>query len=237
MLVEIWSDLICPWCGLGNHRLEKALVRLGHEEAVELVHHSFQLDERAPEGETKTVREMLRGKFRASEAQLEAMTRHVEELARADGLSPYYVLENRVGNTSLAHEFALWATEQGAGNAAWKLLYKKYFGEASSIFDRDSLAALAPELALSSESAREALSSRSYASKVRADGREAQALGVHGVPFILIDRRYKIEGAQSVDLMVRALESAWSSRRPTSDATPARAARDVESPQTTEPGG
>jgi predicted DsbA family dithiol-disulfide isomerase len=212
--VEIWSDLICPWCGLGNHRLNQALERFGHTGEVELVHRSYQLDESTPEGETKPVREMLSSKLRMAPAQIAAITGRVEGLARADGLSPYIVLENRVGNTSLAHELAAWATEQGKGDEMWRLLYTKYFGRAESIFEVDSLVPLASELGLDPESARQALESRRYQKQVLAEGREAQALGSNGVPFIVVDRRYAVAGAQSVDVMLETLETAWRERAP-----------------------
>lgn len=211
--VEIWSDLICPWCGLGNHRLDQALAQFGHESDVEVVHRSFQLDENAP-SETKPVREMLSSKLRMAPAQIAAVTGRVEGLAKADGLSPYIVLENRVGNTSLAHELAAFATEQGKGVEVWKLLYETYFGKAESIFDVDALVPLAGKLGLDEAAAREALTSRHYQQQVLADGREAQALGSSGVPFIVVDRRYAVAGAQSVDVMLETLQTAWRERAP-----------------------
>jgi predicted DsbA family dithiol-disulfide isomerase len=207
--VEIWSDLICPWCGLGNHRLDQALERFGHE--VELVHRSYQLDEHAP-SETKPVREMLSSKLRMPPAQIAAVTGRVEGLAKADGLQPYIVLDNRVGNTSLAHELAAWASEQGKGDEMWRLLYKTYFGKAESIFEVEALVPLAAELGLDAAAAREALESRRYQAQVLAEGREAQALGSNGVPFIVVDRRYAVAGAQSVDVMLQTLETAWRER-------------------------
>lgn len=214
MRVEIWTDIICPWCGLGEHRLEQALSRFGHEGDVELVHRSFQLDEHASSGVTEPVRDMLVKKKGLAPAQVEGLTRRIEQMAEADGLSPYVVLENRTGNTSLAHEFAAWATERGRGDEAWRLLYRTYFGKAQSIFDVEALAPLAAELGLEVEEAREALRSRRFAQKVLDDGREARALGCNGVPFVVIDRRYAVSGAQPVEVLMKALEAAWSERQP-----------------------
>lgn len=210
MRVEIWSDLICPWCGLGQHRLEEALRRFGRS-GVEVVHRSFQLDPGEPEGQTRPVRQMLAQKYGASEKQIAAMTGRVEQLAKADGLQPYLVGDNQVGNTSLAHEFAAFAAERGKAREAWKLLYATYFGAAKSIFDAEALAALAPALGLDATEAREVLLHRRYRQKVEADAREAQAMGSSGVPFIVIDRRFAIEGAQPVEVMVQALEAAAAS--------------------------
>jgi predicted DsbA family dithiol-disulfide isomerase len=212
MRVEIWTDIICPWCGIGHHRLKAALARFGHAEDVELVHRSFQLDERAPLGETMTARQMLRTRKGLSDAQIDAVADRVEALAAADGLRPYIVRENLVGNTSLAHELAAWATELGHEGEVWDALYRAYFGEARSIFEVSALAGLAGELGLDPAQAREALIARTYAPKVLADGREARALGASGVPFVVVDRRYAVPGAQSVDELARVLEKAWQDR-------------------------
>lgn len=212
MRVEIWTDIICPWCGLGNHQLDTALERFGHADDVQLVHRSFQLDENAPSDRTESVRQMLRQKKGLSDAQVDAITARVEKLAEAQGLQPYVVRDNQVGNTALAHELAAWATELGRGKEVWDALYQAYFGAARSIFDVDSLVTLASELGLDADAAREVLTSRRYASQVKADGREARELGVSGVPFILIDRRYAVSGAQPVEVLTQALEQAWRER-------------------------
>lgn len=211
MRVEVWSDVICPWCGLGLHRLRAALGRFEHAASVEVVHRSFQLDERAPMGQVEPVRAMLQKKG-LPEAQIEAVTARVAGLAQAEGLQPYHVLENRVGNTSLAHELAAWATERGHGTAVWDLLFKTYFGEAKSVFEIDALVGLAAQLGLDPDAAREALSSRRYAERVRADAREAEQLGASGVPFFVIDRKVAIAGAQPAEQLLRALTQAWAER-------------------------
>jgi predicted DsbA family dithiol-disulfide isomerase len=213
MRVEVWSDIICPWCGLGLHRLRAALARFEHGADVEIVHHSFQLDERAPLDRTESVRDMLRKKG-LPDAQIDVVTARVSSLAAAEGLQPYRVLENRVGNTSLAHELAAFATEQGRGSEMWDLLFQTYFGEAASVFDIDSLVALAEKLGLDGHAARDALSSRRYAKQVSADGRAANELGANGVPFFVVDRKFAIGGAQSPEVLLQALQKAWSERGP-----------------------
>jgi predicted DsbA family dithiol-disulfide isomerase len=210
MRVEAWTDIICPWCGLGLHRLTQAIAQLEDAAEVEVVHRSFQLDERAPVGSTESVRAMLRRKMGASDAQIEKMTGSIEQMAAAEGLRPYRVLDNVVGNTSLAHELAAWATAQGQGDAAWKRLFVAYFGEGRSIFDVDALVSLAATIGLDVEGAREALTTRRYADQVLADGREAQSLGATGVPFLVIDRRRGLVGAQPVDTVLAALRGARS---------------------------
>lgn len=207
MRLEVWSDLICPWCGLGEHRLSLALARFAGRADVQVLRRSFQLDPRAPADRTQSVREMLRHKG-LGDGDIDAVTSRVQTLASNEGLQPYRVLDNRVGNTSLAHELAAWATEQDRGADTWHALFKAYFGEARSIFDVASLVAIAGELGLDVGSARDALESRRYQERVAADGREATALGARGVPFFLFDRRYAVGGAQSVEVLTSALERA-----------------------------
>lgn len=224
MQVEIWSDLICPWCGIGQHRLDRALdgfeAAVGSEarEQVRVVHRSFQLDPHYS-GEPEPARRMLARKYGMNDAQLDATFRRVESLAADDGISPYIVGDNWVGNTRLAHELLAFASEQGREEAAWKRLYRAYFGEKRSIFELESLVELGAELGLDADEARAALSDERFRSRVEADGREAQELGATGVPFVVLDRRLAIAGAQSVEVFQKALLQAWRERRPSSESS------------------
>ena len=206
MKIEIWSDVICPWCGLGQHRLDRALTELGRDD-VEVVHRSFQLDPRAPE-RVRPVREMLAEKYGANDAQLRASQARIEAMAAADGLTPYHVADNVVGNTHLAHELLAMASERGLEDAAWKRIYKAYFAEQRSIFTLDDLVGLGAELGLDRDEVRSALTEGRYREKVDRDAREAQALGATGVPFVVIDRKYGIAGAQPLEVFRKVLEKA-----------------------------
>lgn len=211
MKVEIWSDVICPWCGLGQHRLDAALAGLPWRDEVELVHRSFQLDPAHPAG-TRPVRAMLAAKYGMSDAQVQAATGQIEALAAAEGIAPYRVLDNQVGNTRLAHELLAFAAEHGREDAAWKRLYRAYFGEGRSIFELDALVALGEELGLDGPALRAALESGRHRARVEEDGREARALGCRGVPFVVIDRRYGVSGAQSTEVFRSALQNARAAR-------------------------
>lgn len=209
MKVEIWSDVICPFCGIGNHRLDAAIADFAHAADVEVVHRSFQLDPSFPVGKTSPVREMLRAKYGMGEAQLQANWDRIEAQASADGLTPYK-LDNLTGNTRMAHELLAFAGEKGLAAKAWKRLYRAYFGEGKSIFDVDSLVALGVEIGLEADELRDALASGRYAAKVVADGEAARKLGARGVPFVVIDGRVGVAGAQPLDVFRSALERAWS---------------------------
>lgn len=211
--VEVWSDLICPWCGLGDHRFEAALARFAHRDDVEVVHRSFQLDPSAPVGETRSVRDYLTARGMPS-PQIEASQEALERMAADEGLTPYIVRGNVVGNTRLAHELLAYAKAQGKGEEAWQRLFRAYFGEKRSVFDLESLLALAGELGLDVEDARAALESKRHAADVDRDLLEARALGIQGVPFFVIDRRYGVSGAQPADALLEVLEKAYEEKRP-----------------------
>ena len=105
MKVEIWSEVTCPWCGLGSHRLDKAVERFEHRDEVELTHRSFPLSDDLPGEGVISVRQAIKRAHGVADDRLEVGPRRVEALAAREGLVPYHVLENVVGNTWRAHEF------------------------------------------------------------------------------------------------------------------------------------
>lgn len=133
----------------------------------------------------------------------------IEALAAAEGLQPYSVVDNHVGNTRFAHELLALAGDRGLGDAAWKCLYHVYFGQGKSVFTIDALVALGVEIGLEADAIRDALTSGRYTQQVEAEGREARALGATGVPFVVIDRRVAIAGAQPTEVSLSALDEVW----------------------------
>lgn len=208
MKIEIWADVICPFCGLGNHRLHTAISLFAHREHVELVHRSFQLDPSFPAGKTLPVREMLRIKYGMNDEQLRANWARIQAQASADGLVPFN-LDNLTGNTRQAHELLAFAGENGLEAAAWARLYRAYFGEGKSIFGVEALVTLGVEMGLDAAAVREALATGRYATRVAADGDEARKLGARGVPFVLVDRETVVSGAQPLPVFQQALDQAW----------------------------
>jgi predicted DsbA family dithiol-disulfide isomerase len=218
--VEIWSDVICPWCGLGTHRLDRALERFEHGSDVEVTHRSFLLDPSMPSGPGLTAREMLRRKYGMGDAQIEASTRRIETMADSEGLAPYIVLDNTVANTELTHELLAYATAQGKNGEAWHLLFRAYFGEARPVFDVDALVDLAGELGLDTAETRQVLEDRTFRQQVADDARQAQRLGARGVPFFVIDGRYAVAGAQDTDTLLGVLRQVWDETHPAPAPTP-----------------
>lgn len=210
MKVEIWADIICPWCGLGSHRLKRAVAEFEHGDQIEVVHRSFQLDPSAPVGTSVPVAEMLQTRKGVTPDQVQQMTSRVESLATADGLEPYVVLDNLTGNTALAHELLAYASEQGRHGEAWAAMFRAYFGETRSVLEPDSLVEIGTEMmGLDRPGIVEALESRRFRDQVIADQVEAQRLGARGVPFIVVDRAYGISGAQPVPQLIHVLDQAW----------------------------
>jgi predicted DsbA family dithiol-disulfide isomerase len=207
MRVEIWSDFICPFCGIGQHRLEMALSSLPYRGAIEVIHRSFELDPQA--GPPQPVASLLAKKYGMSPGQVRANTARIEAMAAADGLTPYRVGENLAGNTRLAHQLAAWASDHGQGRSVWAGLYRAYFGDGRNIFGETELLTIAAELSLNVDGAREALRSPVMAKRVQEEAAEARRLGARGVPFIVMDRKYAIPGAAEVAQMKATLQQAW----------------------------
>jgi predicted DsbA family dithiol-disulfide isomerase len=179
-----------------------------------VVHRSFELHPGAPPNTTKTAREMLRKKYGLTDAQIEAQHGRIEAEANAEGLVPYVLTDNAVGNTALVHELLAYASDQGLEREAWDLVYRAYWGDVRSIFTIEALVELATEIGLDADETRAVLTDRRYRERVVDDIDAAQQLGATGVPFIVIDRRYGIAGAQPTDVMLATIERAWQESRP-----------------------
>ncbi|TKJ18939.1 DsbA family oxidoreductase [Blastococcus sp. CCUG 61487] len=213
MKVEVWSDVVCPWCYIGKRRLETALERFPHRDQVEVVWRSFQLDPSVPEGATHPTLPALAAKYGVDVEQMRENMRGIEETAAGEGLE-YDLAGTISGNTLQAHELLHLAAEHGKRNELKERLLHAYFEEGRSVFDVDSLVPFAVEVGLDEAEVREALADRRYLSAVREDGATAQALGATGVPFFVVDRKYGAAGAQPAELLLQILERAWAEANP-----------------------
>lgn len=206
MRVDIWSDIVCPWCYVGKRRFEAALAAYGAD-GVEVVHHSFQLNPAAPRETTTSRREMLMQKYGLTEARADALDAQMTQIAAEEGLT--YRLEATVtGNTLDAHQLVHLAREHGHQDAMLERLYRAYFSEGRSVFDRASLVELAHDAGLDRDTARVVLAEERYVPAVRDDIDMAQRLGISGVPFFVIDGRYGISGAQPSTTFLEAFTAA-----------------------------
>jgi predicted DsbA family dithiol-disulfide isomerase len=205
MHIDIWSDVVCPWCYLGKRRLEKALASFEGRGDVTIAHRSFQLDPTRPRGETTSRRTMLMSKYRLTEDRVREMDHNMETMAAAEGLEYHLTEKGQSGNTLDAHRVVHLAASHDREDQMLERLYKAYFTEQRSVFDVEPLVSLAVEEGLDATEVREALESDRYVDAVRRDLEEARMLGVTGVPFFVIDGRYGISGAQATEVFTRAL--------------------------------
>jgi len=207
MLVEIFSDVVCPWCYLGKRRFERALADFEDRDDVTVVHRSFQLDPSAPDGPGEPTVEMLSGKYGMSVAEAEQMQRQMEQRAAADGLE-YHLDGQLSGNTLRAHRLLHLARERGRQDALLERLYAAHFTERRSVFDDGALAELCAEAGLDRAEAEHVLAGDEYAVEVEQDLADARGFGITGVPFFVIDRRFGVSGAQPVEVLASALRQA-----------------------------
>jgi predicted DsbA family dithiol-disulfide isomerase len=202
--IEVWSDVVCPWCYIGKRRLDQALA--DHAGRVRIVHRAFQLDPGARTEGRSTI-EVLAEKYRTTREQARSMMSQVTAVAAELGLD-YRLDETVSGNTLDAHRLLLWAQEQGLAQELLEALYAGYFTEGRPIFSADELLPFAIKVGLDGLQARAILASDEYAVQARLDQQVAADLGANGVPFFVLDRRIGISGAQPLEVFRQALANA-----------------------------
>ncbi len=207
MKVEIWSDVVCPWCYIGKRRFETALRDFEDADAVEITWKSFQLNPQFPKGTHIPHDEYLASKMGASVEQIHAMNDRVVALAAAEGLDYHFETYTTV-NTFDAHRVTHLAKSLGLGLPIHERSLSAQLVEGKVLDDPDTLVRLAAEVGVPEAETRRVLASDAYAAEVTADLQEAAALGIGGVPFFVIDRRYGISGAQPASRFLEALRTA-----------------------------
>lgn len=214
MLVEIWSDVVCPWCYLGSHRLQQALSTFEHADEVEVRYRAFELDATATSDGTPTV-DVLATKYRMTPDAAQQAQRDMTKRAAADGLT-FRMDELVTGNTRDAHRLLQWAAdsaEQGRQAELAEALYRAYFTEQRSVFDHESLVAIAAEQGFDADAARAVLAGDDYADAVETEEETARDIGVQGVPFFVFDRKFAVAGAQPAEVLRSALTQAHEAGR------------------------
>jgi predicted DsbA family dithiol-disulfide isomerase len=211
--VEIWSDVVCPWCYVGKRQFEEALSRFAHSGQVSVEWRSFELDPASPARVGLPMTTILQRKYGMTEQQAEDANAKMTTLAASVGLD-YRLDQVQVGNTFDAHRLIHLAATHGLGDAMKERLFAAYFTEGESPSDHVTLARLAVEIGLDKEDVVATLESDSFAVEVRNDEKRASSLGVTGVPFFVIDAAYGVSGAQPADVLVGALETAWVASHP-----------------------
>jgi predicted DsbA family dithiol-disulfide isomerase len=215
MQVDIWSDVVCPWCYIGKRRFETALARFEHGDDVRVVWRSFELNPGAPSSNDMqgSYAERLARKYRMTLAQAEERLEHMTRMAAAEGLEFHFELA-RGGNTFDAHRLLHLALARGVQDELKERFDRATFGEGLSVSDHDALSALAVEVGLDEGEVRDVLASGGYADAVRADEAQAQEYDVTGVPFFVVDGKFGVSGAQGPAYFLKVLEHAWQERAP-----------------------
>ena len=209
MIIDVWSDVVCPWCFIGKKRLEKALEGFEHKEQITIRHRAFQLQPDA--AETIPTKELLASKYRVSETEVAAMQANVCAVADGEGLC-YNLDETLSGNTFDAHRLLLWAETIGKQDELLTAMYSGYFENSKPVFSHQDLCVIVESIGVSAIDAMNILESDSYAKEVIEDRELAEQLGATGVPFFVVDMKFGISGAQPLEHFVETIKLAWEER-------------------------
>lgn len=196
VVIELWSDLGCPWCYLGKHRLDAAIAQRPDADRFEVRLRSYELDPHA-HGEPEPILDHLGRKYGGAPQQVQAMEARVKALAASDGLP--YSTNRDTANTFDVHRLQHYAADQGLGTDLFGAVQDAYFAGTLNPFDPEQLVTAAVDLGLDADGVRAVLAGDAYADAVRADEDEGRALGATGVPFTVYGRRYATAGAQSAE--------------------------------------
>lgn len=208
MKVEIWSDVMCPFCYIGKRKFEQALAQFPHADAVEIEWKSFQLNPDMVTDPSLNVIAYLAEQKGWSLDHSRKMHDHVINMANEVGLT-YNFEKAVVANSFDAHRLLQYAKASGKGDAIEERLFKAYFTEGQNIADLQVLQKLAEEVGLPGEDVKAILATKALAEGVRRDIQEAQQIGVQGVPFFVFDRKFAVSGAQQPEVFLGALNKAW----------------------------
>ena len=207
MIIDVWSDVVCPWCFIGKRRLEKALanIPLDVRSGIEVRHRAFQLQ---PDLQVTTpTSALLAQKYQLDIEQVHAMQANVCSIADGEGLC--YELDNTLsGNTADAHRLLAWAKELGKEDILLEAMYSGYFEKSKPLFSHEDLLAIVSEAGLDIAAAKAILDSEKFADQVQADAQLAGQLGASGVPFFVVDMKYGISGAQPLEVFEATIAQA-----------------------------
>lgn len=220
MKIEVWSDVVCPWCYIGKRRLEAALAQFPQRDEVEVTYRSFELDPKAPVALDISLEEMLAQKYGMTAAQARQAQQRVVDTAAGEGITMRFD-RAKTGNTFDAHRVIHHAREAGLDGAMKERLLAAYFTDGRAISDRDDLARLAGEVGLDEAAVRAMLDTDAHTTDVRDEERRAHAYGAGGVPFFVIDERYGVSGAQPTETLLQVLNKVQEERAPAVEAGPA----------------
>jgi predicted DsbA family dithiol-disulfide isomerase len=206
MIIDVWADVVCPWCYIGKRRLEKAIAQFPHKEEIVVRHRAFQLQPDA-QGITPT-KDYLSQKYNIAPDQVSQMQANVCAVADGEGLC--YNLEGTLtGNTFNAHRLLLWSAQLGKQDELLEKLFKNYFELNTPVFEDADLIDVAVAVGLEEAGVKALLGGTEFSQEVLEDRKVAAQLGANGVPFFVFNMQYGISGAQPQEAFNKTLEQAW----------------------------
>ncbi len=212
MKVEIWSDVMCPFCYIGKRNFEAALEQFPDKENIEVVWKSFQLDPSVPEVASESQEDYLVKRKGMSKDQVKGMLANVTRMAAAAGLD-YHLDQSVMVNSRKAHQLIQFAKTKKRGAEMEELLFRAFFTDGKNIADIETLTQLGKEAGLDENELQAAFTNEEYSSLMQQDIREAQQLGVNGVPFFVFDRKYAVSGAQPAQAFSETLGQSFTEWR------------------------
>jgi predicted DsbA family dithiol-disulfide isomerase len=208
MKIEIWSDVMCPFCYIGKRRFEDALQQFAHKDSVEIEWKSFQLNPDMVTDPSVNINQYLANAKGWTLEYAQQMNNHVTEMAAEVGLT-YHMDNAVVANSFNAHRFTHLAKKHSLGANAEEALFKAYFTDGKNVDDTDTLIELGTSIGLNAEEVKQTLATDAFANDVKHDIAEAQYLGIKGVPFFVMNSKYGVSGAQAVPVFSQTLEKAF----------------------------
>ncbi|KDN56636.1 DsbA family oxidoreductase [Flavobacterium seoulense] len=206
--IQIWSDIMCPFCYIGKRRLEDAITQFGHQDAIEIEWKSFQLDPNFIASEDDNLVDHLAEKYRKDKDWAIEMLENMTQNAANSGLE-FHFEKSIMANSLNAHRLLHLAKQNQLGSELKELLFKAYFTDGEDVNDKATLQRLGTELGLDANKVEEVLNSNAFTKEVEEDILMAQKIGVQGVPFFVFDNKYAISGAQHVETFTKTLEKVW----------------------------
>lgn len=206
--IQIWSDIMCPFCYIGKRRLENAIQKFGHQEAIEIEWKSFQLDPNFVADKEDNLVDHLAEKYRKDREWAEESLANMTQNAANSGLE-FHFEKAIMANSFKAHRLLHLAKKHELGNELKELLFKAYLTDGEDINNSETLKKLGLQVGLDANAIDEVLNSNAYSEEVQQDMAMAQKIGIQGVPFFVLDNKYAISGAQHEETFVKTLEKVW----------------------------
>lgn len=206
--VQIWSDIMCPYCYIGKRRVEKALTLFEHKEQVEIEWKSFQLDSSFIASPDDNIIEHLAEKYRKDNGWAQTMVDNMTQNAKTEGLD-FHFEKAILANSHNAHRLLHLAKKYNLGNELKELLFKAYLTDGKNVNNLNTLSELGIEAGLDADTIAQVLHSDAFSKEVKEDIEMAQRIGVQGVPFFVFDNKYAISGAQPTEVFTQTLEKVW----------------------------